>query len=54
MQEGALIWRLDPGLDVVLKVLPQDSVLRRFVEIYGYIPLEGPRRWVVCLDDERW
>ncbi len=51
---GALVWRLDPGLDLVLDALPGDPVARRFVEVYGYVPLEGPRRWVVCLDDGRF
>ena len=51
---GTVIWRFDPGLDVVLGALPPDPLLRRFVEVYGYQPLEGPRRWVVCLDDARF
>jgi hypothetical protein len=51
---GALIWRFDPGLDVVLRDLPADPLLRRFVEVYGYMPLDGAPRWVVCLDDARF
>jgi len=51
---GAVIWRFDPGLDLVLTALPEEPVLRRFVEVYGYVPLEGPPRWVVCLDDARF
>jgi hypothetical protein len=54
VREGTLIWRFDPGLDVVLEALPDDPVLRRFVEVYGYVPLDGPRRWIVCLDDGRF
>jgi hypothetical protein len=54
VRERTLVWRLDPGLDVVLEALPEDPVLRRFIGVYGYIPLEGPRRWIVCLDDARF
>lgn len=51
---GTLVWRLDPGADVALDALPGDPVRRRFVEVYGYVPLDGPERWVVCLDDGRF
>ena len=51
---GTLVWRLDPALDVILDALPEDPVLRSFVEVYGYVPLEEPRRWVICLDDGRF
>ena len=51
---GTPIWRLDPGLDLVLDRLPEDPVLREFVEIYAYMPLEGPTRWVICLDNARF
>lgn len=51
---GTVIWRFDPGLDLVLAALPEEPVLRRFVETYGYVPLEDPPRWVVCLDDARF
>jgi hypothetical protein len=52
--EGALIWRLDPGLDVILHTLPEDPVRRCFVQTYGYVPLDGPRRWVICVGDGRF
>lgn len=52
--KGALIWRFDPGLDLVLHALPEDPMHRRFVEIYGYQPLDEPRRWVICMDDARF
>jgi hypothetical protein len=51
---GTLIWRLDPGLEVILHELPDDPVQRSFVEIYGYMPLDGPPRWVICIDDGRF
>ena len=54
VREGTLVWRLDPGLDVILHRLPDEPVLRRFIEVYGYMPLEDPPRWVVCIDDGRF
>ncbi len=51
---GTLVWRFDPGLDVVLETLPEDPLLRRFAQVYGYRPLEGPPRWILCLDDARF
>lgn len=51
---GTPIWCFDPGLDVVLEALPEDPVLRRFAQVYSYMPLEGPLRWVLCLDDARF
>lgn len=54
VRKGTLVWRLDPGLDLVLPELPEDPVLRRFVEVYGYEPLDDPLRWIVCLDDARF
>lgn len=54
VRAGTLIWRLDPGLDLVLDSLPADPVMRRFVETYGYVPLEGRPRWVICMDHGRF
>lgn len=51
---GTLIWRFDPGLDLELTELPEDPELRRFVEVYGYMPLDDPPRWVICLDNGRF
>lgn len=51
---GTLVWRLDPGFEVILHELPADPVLRRFVEVYGYMPLDGPPRWIICIDDGRF
>lgn len=51
---GTVIWRFDPGLDLVLTELPDAPLLRRFVEIYSYVPHEEPERWVLCLDDARF
>jgi hypothetical protein len=51
---GTLIWRFDPGLDLVIAALPEEPVSRRFVEIYGYMPLEGAPRWLICMDDARF
>jgi hypothetical protein len=51
---GTLIWRLDPGFEVILHELPDDPVQRSFVEVYGYMPLDGPPRWVICIDDGRF
>ena len=33
VREGTLVWRLDPGLDVILHRLPDEPVLRRFVQV---------------------
>ncbi|HYZ34435.1 MAG TPA: SET domain-containing protein [Crenalkalicoccus sp.] len=54
VRAGTVIWRFDPGLDRVLAELPEEALLRRFVEVYGYVPIEGERRWVICLDDARF
>lgn len=51
---GTVIWQLDPGLDLILAKLPEDPVARQFCEKYGYIPLDGPERWVICMDNGRF
>lgn len=51
---GTLIWRFDPGLDLVLENLPDDPVLQHFIKVYGYMPLDGPPRWVICMDNGRF
>jgi uncharacterized protein len=54
IKAGTIIWRYDPGLDVVLHELPSNPVFRNFVLKYGYVPLEGEYRWVLCIDDGRF
>jgi SET domain-containing protein len=51
---GTLVWRFDPGRDLVLHDMPEDPLMRRFVEIYGYEPLDEPHRWILCGDDGRF
>lgn len=51
---GRLIWQFDPGLDLLLDALPDEPVLRAFVERYGYEPRGEPGRWLVCVDNGRF
>ena len=51
---GQMIWQFDPGLDLLLDELPEDPILRAFVERYGYEPLGEPGRWLVCVDNGRF
>ncbi|WP_328805799.1 SET domain-containing protein [Sabulicella rubraurantiaca] len=51
---GEVIWQFDPGLDLLLEGLPEDPILRAFVERYGYEPLGEPGRWLVCVDNARF
>ena len=51
---GEIVWQFDPDLDREIHTLPQDALLRRFVEVYGYVPHDEPRRWVLCVDDARF
>ena len=54
VRTGQVIWQFDPGLDLLLDALPEDPVLRAFVETYGYEPLGEPGRWLVCVDNGRF
>src|ERR1700742_3786855 len=51
---GTVVWRRVPGLDLEVNELPADPVQRQFVLKFGYVPLEGPRIWVVCMDNGRF
>lgn len=51
---GTILWQFDAGFDQEIRVLPEDPILRRYVLIYGYIPHDEPKRWVLCLDDARF
>ena len=54
IKAGTIIWRYDPDLDLVLYELPSEPVIRDFVLKYGYVPLDGEHRWVLCIDDGRF
>ena len=54
IEPGTVIWRFDPILDLVVTELPADPVRREFVMKYGYVPLDGPYRWIICLDNARF
>lgn len=51
---GTIIWEFTKGFDYIVKELPQGEILRNFVVKYGYVPLDGERRWVMCADDARF
>jgi uncharacterized protein len=52
--KGTILWQFDPGLDRELLELPDDPQLRRWVLVYGYVPHDDPKRWVLCMDDARF
>lgn len=54
VRSGQVIWRFDPGLDILLDGMPEDPMLRAYVEKYGYEPLGEPGRWLLCVDDGRF
>jgi hypothetical protein len=54
VKAGTLVWQFMPGLDYEVHELPENEIARAFVLKYGYMPLEGPRRWVMCVDDARF
>lgn len=51
---GTVIWQFDPAFDREIFELPEDPLLRRYVLVYGYVPHDEPRRWVLCVDDARF
>ena len=54
VQAGQVIWEFDTGLDILLDGMPQEPVLRAYVEKYGYEPLGEPGQWLLCVDDGRF
>jgi uncharacterized protein len=52
--KGTALWEFTPGFDYEIHELPEHEVARTFVLKYGYVPLIGPRRWVMCVDDARF
>ena len=54
VKAGTPIWQFMPGLDYEVHDLPENEVARAFVLKYGYMPLDEPRRWVMCVDDARF
>jgi hypothetical protein len=54
VRAGEVIWQFEPGLDLLLDGLPQDPILRDFVEKYGYEPIGEPGKWLLCMDNGRF
>ena len=54
VREGTTVWDFVAGFDYVVDTLPDHPVLRDYVIKYGYVPLEGPRRWIMCADNGRF
>lgn len=54
VKAGTTVWQFMPGLDYEVRELPENEVARAFVLKYGYMPLDEPRRWVMCVDDARF
>jgi SET domain-containing protein len=54
---GQLVWRFDPGIDLVfadkdLAALP--AAFREFLKVYAYSPVAGAERsYVLCVDHAR-
>lgn len=51
---GTTLWIFHQGLDYVVKKLPEEPLIAKFITKYGYIPLDGEWRWVMCADDARF
>ena len=51
---GTVIWRFVPGLDLIVKSLPENPVMRAFIHKYGYRPLSDPAIWIICTDNARF
>ncbi len=49
-----VIWRFHHGFDYIVEDLPENVVLKNFVQKYGYLPVTGERGWVMCADDARF
>ena len=48
------VWEFTEGFDYEVHELPAHEIARAFVLKYGYVPIIGPRRWVMCVDDARF
>lgn len=57
IKKGQLVWRFDPGIDLVftgddLKKLPES--FREFLRIYAYSPLNDTKKiYILCVDHAR-
>jgi len=52
--KDTLIWQFDPGLDRIVSEIPDDPIVRGFINTYGYKPIAGITGYVVCLDNARF
>jgi hypothetical protein len=51
---GDLLWVFDSGLDIEIRMMPDDPVVADFLRTYAYMPREGEQRWILCGDNARF